>query len=159
MNPEFDQDDINIEDFLYTCFNNKNKKLKVELDALQIFNKTLISVFQYYNYYEITDSKGGFNGLPSNTASANNTAFNAMQGLYFFIPVFVDAKSCQELDSIIKQNINTLAIYFNALPFVTNEAILNAEEILKTLQNNLFEFQNNIETICEDVLNNNIFNQ
>ena len=82
-----------------------------------------------------------------------------MQGLYFFIPVFVDAKSCQELDSIIKQNINTLAIYFNALPFVTNESILNAQDILKTLQNNLFEFQNNIETICEDVIDDNIFNQ
>ena len=29
MNPELDQDDINIEEFLYPCLNDKNEKLKV----------------------------------------------------------------------------------------------------------------------------------
>jgi len=159
MNPEFDQDDLNIEDFLYTCFNNKNKQLKVELDAFKIFNQTLISVFQYYNYYEIADANGDFNGLPGKTASANNTAYNAMQGLYFFIPVFSDAKSCQELKNIIQQNLGQLQTYFNALPLVTNKGILNAQDILRTLQSNFYNFEIAIETICEDVINNNIFNQ
>ena len=75
-----------------------------------------------------------------------------MQGLYFFIPVFSDAKSCSELKNIIQQNLGLLQTYFNALPLVTNKGILNAEQILTTLQNNFYEFQIVIETICEDVL-------
>jgi hypothetical protein len=154
MNPEFDQDDLNVEDFLYTCFNNKNKELKVELDAYKVFNQTLNSVFQYYNYYEIADNNGEFDGLPGQTASANNTAYNSIQGLYFFIPVFSDAKSCQELKNIIQQNLGLLQTYFNALPLVTNRGILDAQEILTKLQNNFYEFQNVIETICEEILFN-----
>ena len=41
MNPELDQDDIDIEEFLYPCLNDKNEKLKVELNAIEIFNKTI----------------------------------------------------------------------------------------------------------------------
>jgi len=159
MNPEFDQDDLNIEDFLYNCFNNKNKELKVELDAYKIFNQTLVNVFQYYNYYETTDANGGFDGLPGEGKPANNTAFIAMQGLYFFIPVFSDAKSCQELKNIIQQNLGLLQTYFNALPFVDNKGILNAQEILKNLQNNFYNFIIVIETICEDVLLSSVLNQ
>tara|TARA_Y100000591_G_scaffold332443_1_gene369788 strand:+ start:2596 stop:3063 length:468 start_codon:yes stop_codon:yes gene_type:complete len=152
MNPEFDQDDLNIEDFLYTCFNNKNKQLKVELDAYKIFNKTLVSVFQFYNYYETANDNGDFDGLPGQTASANNTAFNAIQNIYFFIPVFSDAKTCQELQDIIQQNLSVIQTYFSALPLVTNKGLLNAQDILTTLENNFYEFENVIETICQDVL-------
>ena len=75
-----------------------------------------------------------------------------MQGLYFFIPVFSDAESCQELKNIIQQNLGLLQTYFNALPGVNNKAILNAQEILTQLQNDMYEFVIVIETICEDVL-------
>ena len=68
--------------------------------------------------------------------------------------IFSDAKSCQELKNIIQQNLGLLQTYFNALPLVTNRGILDAQEILTKLQNNFYEFQNVIETICEEILFN-----
>lgn len=152
MNPEFDQDDVNIEDFLYTCFNKKNKNLKVTLDAYKIFNQTLISVFNYYFYFETAYSNGDFGDLPASTSPANNTAFIAMQGLYFTVPIFSDAKSCEELGRILQQNLGLLQAYFSSLPGVNNKGVLDAEPILQKLQTDLYESTIVLETICQDIL-------
>ena len=104
MNPELNQNDISIEDFLYPCLNNKNKNLNVDLNALKIFNKTLVKIFEYYSYYEKSTFEGKFDDLPGPNPN-DNTAFFAMENLYAFIPVFSDAKSCSELENIINQNL------------------------------------------------------
>ena len=148
MNPELDQDDINIEEFLYPCLTDKNEKLRLNLNSLTTFNKTLVNIFEYYTYYEKTISDGVFDTLPDQNPN-NNTAFYAMQSLYAIIPVFSDAKSCAELENIINQNLGQLTTYFNSLPGVTNIGVLGAQPFLETLQVSFIDLLIVLPNICE----------
>ena len=148
MNPELDQDDINIEDFLYPCLNNKNKELKVDLDAIKNFNKTLVNIFEYYWYFEQAVSDGKFDTLPDANPN-NNTAFGAMQGLYAFIPVFSDAKSCAELENIINQNLGQISTYLNSVDGATNVGVLEAKPYILNLELSFKELLVVLNTICE----------
>jgi hypothetical protein len=151
MNPELDQDDINIEEFLYPCLNDKNEKLKVELNAVEIFNKTLVNVFEYYRYYEQAVQNDTFdepNPLPDQNPN-NNTAFFAMNSLYAIIPVFSDAKSCEELERIINQNIGQITTYFNSVDGATNIGVLGGKPSITKLQTSFNEFLVVLNTICD----------
>ena len=153
MNPELDQDDVNIEEFLYPCLNDKNEKLKVNFRSLIIFNKTLVNVFEYYLYYETALQNGTFDNpepLPDNNAF-NNTAFYAMNSLYAIIPVFSDAKSCDELERIINQNLGQLTTYFSSISSnkVTNEGVLGGVPSLTKLQASFNELLVVLNTICD----------
>ena len=148
MNPELDQDDINIEEFLYPCLNDKNEKLKVELNAVKIFNKTLVNVFEYYRYYEHALNDGKFDTLPDQNPN-NNTAFFAMQSIYAIIPVFSDAKSCEELENIINQNLGQISTYFNSVDGATNIGVLEAKPSLTKLQTSFNELLVVLNTVCD----------
>lgn len=151
MNPELDQDDINIEEFLYPCLNDKNEKLKVELNAVEIFNKTLVNVFEYYRYYEQANDDGSFDNpvpLPDNNPN-NNTAFFAMQSIYAIIPVFSDAKSCEELENIINQNLGQITTYFNSVDGATNVGVLGGKPYITKLQASFNELLVVLNTVCD----------
>ena len=153
MNPELDQDDVNIEEFLYPCLNDKNEKLKVNFRSLVIFNKTLVNVFEYYLYFETSIQNDTFsnpNVLPDNN-SFNNSAFYAMNSLYSVIPVFSDAKSCSELESIINQNLSQLSTYFSSIASgeVTNVGVLGGVPSLTKLQASFNELLVVLNTICD----------
>jgi len=147
MNPELDQDDIDIEEFLYPCLNDKNEKLKVELNAAKIFNKTLVNVFEYYWYFEQALSDGKFDTLPDNNPN-NNTAFFSMQSIYALIPVFSDATSCEELENIINQNLGQITTYFNSVDGATNIGVLGGKPSLTKLQTSFNELLVVLNTVC-----------
>ena len=74
-------------------------------------------MFEYYLYYETSIQNDTFDNpkpLPDNNAF-NNSAFYAMNSLYAIIPVFSDAKSCEEVESIINQNLSQLSTYFSSI--------------------------------------------
>ena len=151
MNPELDQDDINIEEFLYPCLNDKNEKLKVELNAVEIFNKTLVNVFEYYRYFEQAQNDGSFDNpepLPDQNPN-NNTAFFAMQSIFFIIPVFSDAKTCTELENIINQNLGQITTYFNSVDGATNVGVLGGKPSLTKLQTSFNELLVVLNTVCD----------
>ena len=151
MNPELDQDDIDIEEFLYPCLNDKNEKLKVELNAVEIFNKTLVNVFEYYRYFEQATQNDTFdkpNVLPDQNPN-NNTAFFAMNSLYAIIPVFSDAKTCEELENIINQNLGQITTYFNSVDGATNIGVLGGKPSLTKLQTSLNELLVVLNTVCD----------
>jgi len=147
MNPELDQDDIDIEEFLYPCLNDKNEKLKVELNAAKIFNKTLVNVFEYYWYFEQALSDGKFDTLPDNNPN-NNTAFFSMQSIYALIPVFSDATSCEELENIINQNLGQITTYFNSVDGATNIGVIGGKPSLTKLQTSFNELLVVLNTVC-----------
>lgn len=147
MNPELDQDDINIEEFLYPCLNDKNENLKVDLNAIKNFNKTLVNVFEYYWYFEKALADGKFDTLPDSNPN-NNTAFSAMQSLYAFIPVFTDAESCEELENIINQNLGQITTYFNSVDGANNVGVLGAKPYILKLQASFNELLIVLNTIC-----------
>ena len=147
MNPELDQNDINIEEFLYPCLNDKNENLKVDLNAVEIFNKTLVNVFEYYNYYE-TASFDNPAPLPDNNPN-NNTAFFSMQSIYYIIPIFSDAKSCEELENIINQNLGQITTYFNSVDGATNIGVLGGKPYITKLQASFNELLVVLNTVCD----------
>ena len=147
MNPELDQDDINIEEFLYPCLNDKNENLKVNLDAIKNFNKTLVNIFEYYWYFEQATADGKFDTLPDENAN-NNTSYNAMESLYAFIPVFSDAKSCEELENIINQNLGQITTYLKSVDGANNVGVLGAKPYILNLQTSFNELLIVLNTIC-----------
>lgn len=148
MNPELDQDDINIEEFLYPCLNNNNKNLKVNLNATIIFNKTLVNVFEYYWFFEKAEESGKFDTLPDKNPN-NNTAFGAMDSLYAFIPIFSDAESCEELENIINQNLGQITTYLNSVENATNTGVLEAKPFILKLQASFNELLIVLNTVCD----------
>jgi hypothetical protein len=147
MNPELDQNDINIEEFLYPCLNDKNGNLKVNLNATIIFNKTLVNVFEYYWYFEKAEVSGKFSDLPDKNPN-NNTAFGAMGSLYEFIPIFSDAQSCDELEYIINQNLGQITTYLNSVENATNTGVLEAKPFILKLQASFNELLIVLNTVC-----------
>jgi hypothetical protein len=147
MNPELDQDDINIEEFLYPCLNDKNGNLKVNLNATIIFNKTLVNIFEYYWFFEKAEVSGKFSDLPDNNPN-NNTAFGAMDSLYEFIPIFSDAQSCDELEYIINQNLGQITTYLNSVENATNTGVLEAKPFILKLQASFNELLIVLNTVC-----------
>lgn len=148
MNPELDQDDINIEEFLYPCLNDKNENLKVDLNAIKNFNNTLVNVFEYYWYFEQAFYDGKFDTLPDNNPN-NNTAFFSMQSIYALIPVFSDATSCEELENIINQNLGQITTYFNSVDGATNIGVLGGKPSLTKLQTSFNELLVVLNTVCD----------
>ena len=147
MNPELDQNDINIEEFLYPCLNDKNGNLKANLNATIIFNKTLVNVFEYYWFFEQATNSGKFDDLPG-TNPNDNTSFSALQSLYAFIPIFSDAKSCDELENIINQNLGQITTYLSSVENATNVGVLEAKPYVLKLQASFNELLIVLNTVC-----------
>ena len=153
MNPELNQDDINIEDFLFSCLDKENEDLNLTLDISEIFNKSLISTFDFYYYFEITSNNGGFDALPDTSgteaAADNNLAYYALFLIYGLIPLFNGDSKCSELEGTITQVLSTCTVFLNSVKGANIPGILDAEPYIITIQKTFTDLENNLGAVCE----------
>ena len=164
MNPELNQDDLNIEDFLYECLDTKNEKLNTDLDVIEVYNHCLTSTFEYYAYYEETLANTyaepdplipNFTNLPDEDggegAADNNVCYYSMYIVYSLIPIFTDTESCDGLKNTINQILGQVQTYLNSVDDTTQkgQGIKQAKPFIENIENAFQNLLVNIGPICE----------